>query len=413
MYTSIHDIPLLLFVGGTETLLVHFAYCSLMRRNARSRVQYLIALAIYMACTMLDAWFNLPIYFVLSICYFLIAVIAFLFYDNSWEERLIIPFAYVAVNYAATIYATAIVHWLGTSGAEPFPEHLQQTFPSQALLFVLVVIFVYTLQLLHNAERPSVLLVFFVSFCTPFVTLLLLIHEFYLIPTSSNPDAALPQYLAIATLLLLTATTLYSLASRIGSLLRSIEYSDSLQQMLGVQERYYATLQEHQVELRQIYHDILNHSRTILKLLNSGLVDEARDYTSKLVSETESPLTVTECDNQLLGALLNDRLASAKRRGVSLHVCVMVPPVLEIDAVDVCILLSNLLDNASEACDRLQGEGRAVHASSMWTSASRGPSCVCASPTPTMVKWTTKGVFTAPPRTTRWRTARASQRHAW
>ena len=160
--------------------------------------------------------------------------------------------------------------------------------------------------------------------------------------------------LVTATLLFLTACMLYSLNKVNDSLTESLSYSATLEQMLAVQEKYYTDLQKHQQELRRINHDNKSHTRTMVSLIEQGQYEELAKYAYSLQNTIESMTApVTNCDNLLINALLNDKLGKAKQDGVELRLCVMVPPALTINNVDICILLGNLLDNAAEACAQM------------------------------------------------------------
>lgn len=347
------DFPLLLYIACTETLMVHVAFKAFMGRNTRSSVEYAVVLALYLLITFVDALLDLPVFYVLCICYVLIVGIAFLFFESTLEERLIISFAFVAVNYAMTIISTALIFGLDGNGFEEFPRHLAQTFESQTLLVILVFCFIWLMRELRRFVSAPVMVAVF-SFFTPFAMVLLLIYEFYMISEPNRPEMLFAQYMSIGLLLLLTSVILYLLVLRIGLLKHSLEYSATLEQMLSVQQKYYAALQEHQRELRRIYHDTKGRTRTMLGLLDSGLNDAAAEYARSMLQSARDPAMEMECDNQLLDALLSDRLGSAHRSGVEVTSCIMVPAVLEIDNVDLCILVENMLDNAVEACERMR-----------------------------------------------------------
>lgn len=349
------QVALLLLIGVTETLLVHVAFRCLMHRNERGRLEYALSLALYLVCTMFDAASSFPVYFVLLICYALITFIAFRFYEGSREERLIIPFVFVAVNYAATIYASVIAHATDVGVVGALPDHLAQTAESQVLLSGLVVAFVGLLRICRRVERAGGAPAAALAFGVPLLTLLLLVHEFYMVPVSSRPENLFWQYAAIATLLLLTAITLYSLCSRIGELVRSLDYSATLEQMLGMQERYYRALQEHQERVRRLQHDMKNHCRAMAGMLERGDAGGALSYVRELTEGVEAAPEVIDCDNQLLGALLNDRLGPCEAHGVAVSACVMMPARCGVSSIDLCILVGNLLDNAIEACERMRG----------------------------------------------------------
>jgi len=350
----INRILLLLFIGFIETLMVHQAFRKFLSRNARGKMQYLFSLVIYAGCTIFDAANNFPVYFVFIFCYVLITAISFLFYDNPNEIRLIVPFVFVSLNYAATIFSTTLI-WLFTSGELPqYPPNLEQNFYSQVLMYILFTLFTYlVIKVIDYKKKNNAVYNAAISFFPPLITLILIVRLFYLTFESTSEGQIINSHLTIAGLLFLTALTLFSLSDRIKSLYENLTYSATLEQMLAMQGKYYSSLQEHQLELRRINHDIRNHTRVIVNLINQGHHEEAKKYVESLSMEIRKLVSVTECNNQLIGALLNDKLGGLKESGVTLSLCVMVPAVLNINNVDLCILMGNLLDNAVDACKRI------------------------------------------------------------
>lgn len=78
----------------------------------------------------------------------------------------------------------------------------------------------------------------------------------------------------------------------------------------------------------------------------------ARIWPSSTGKKEELPqLYYTE--NFLVNAILSGRLGPAGNAGIRIECEVRVPENLPIADADLCMLLSNLLDNAVEACERL------------------------------------------------------------
>lgn len=353
--TTVLDNLLLAFIGITETWLVHFSLSTLMKRNNRGRRAYLAMLALYFICTVFDAANNFKVYYVFMLAYILIAVTAYLFFEGSSAARLSLSFVYLALNYSATIFSTVLVLKLKGQGIDLFPENLDQNFYSQLILTLLTFGLVYLVSKYGKRPGNSFRYVLITTFFIPLLMFLLFLRQFYLNQMQMTTAMDAQGYIIIAVLLLLTAITLYSLTTLNSSLAVSLSYSARLEQMLAMQEKYYNELQKHQLELRRINHDIKNHTRTIVKLLDLKQYDEVAEYIKTLQNSITTIVSpVTNCDNQLINALLNDKLSEAKASGVELTLCVMVPPILKINNVDLCILLGNLLDNAVEACAAME-----------------------------------------------------------
>lgn len=350
------QVALLVFVGLCETAIVHRSLSWLMRPRRHNGL-YALLLFVYFVATVFDAANNFEVYYVFLIAYTLIAIIALIFYEGALAMRLAIPFVVLAIDYAATIFSCLTVWVIRGVNSVEFSANLQPTFTSQAALTAMTLACLWALSCfgkkMHRDSTPIFrrIVSFATEFALPLAILMLLIRQFYINQLPGSVAREIEGHVLVAMLLLLSAFMLYSLTRTNAVLTTSLVYSSTLEQMLSVQKKYYTDLQQHQLELRRLNHDIKSHTRVISELLEQGHTEEAKEYLHLLQDSVASIATpVTTCDNQLVAALLNDKLAEPKKNGVELMLCVMVPPVLRINNVDVSIVLGNLLDNAVEAC---------------------------------------------------------------
>lgn len=105
-------------------------------------------------------------------------------------------------------------------------------------------------------------------------------------------------------------------------------------------------------ELRKLRHDLKNHYAYMSLLLQEKDYDGLNAYFVDLQADLPKH-TVIDCGNSTVSAVLNLELAKAAAAGLELEAKLAVPPVLPFRDSDVCSLLSNLIDNAIEACTRL------------------------------------------------------------
>ena len=350
---TLDKLPLLALKGFTETFLVHFQLSNLMKRKKNVSKAYWAILLLYFFATVFDAASNFKVYFVFMIAYVLIAITAFINYEGSNASKLAISFVCIAMNYSATIFAT-VIGWRYLGIYDSFPTNLGVDTYTQLVLTILCIILVFVFKLYARNTSTKFLPMLLTAFLMPLAIFLLLLRLYYLNTAVQTVDTKVTVYFIVAALLLLTSVMLYTLTQVNDKLSNSLNYSATLEQMLAMQGKYYGDLQKHQEELRRINHDIKNHTRTILRLIEAKQYEEVKGYAltlQKTITNITAP--VTNCDNQLINALLNDKLGDAKQNGVELSLCVMVPSTLKIDNVDVCILLGNLLDNAIEACSKM------------------------------------------------------------
>ena len=80
----------------------------------------------------------------------------------------------------------------------------------------------------------------------------------------------------------------------------------------------------------------------------------ALEYAEKLHTRIVSARHHRFCRNSVADVLLNAKYAEIRADGIILNARVDLPASLPMDNLDLCILLGNLLDNAIEACRRIE-----------------------------------------------------------
>ncbi len=86
----------------------------------------------------------------------------------------------------------------------------------------------------------------------------------------------------------------------------------------------------------------------ISALAEAGDLDNLKSYLAKTVSRIPN-LDMSFCENRAADSVVGHYCAIAKREGVPFCAKLDLPQVLPVDEIDMCLVLSNLLENALEA----------------------------------------------------------------
>lgn len=108
-------------------------------------------------------------------------------------------------------------------------------------------------------------------------------------------------------------------------------------------------------ELRRFRHDYKNHMIVVNAYLESGKIDEAREYLNSISSSIGGIVNKIKTGNFVSDAILNSKAVSAAGNGTKISFSGIIPPD-GIENEDLCTVLANLIDNAAEACEKLPGE---------------------------------------------------------
>lgn len=106
-------------------------------------------------------------------------------------------------------------------------------------------------------------------------------------------------------------------------------------------------------EIRGWRHDFNNHVQVIEGLLDIGDIEQAKQYIKAMDSSSVRIEQVIYSGNELIDAILNSKVTRANADGIRMIIEIKIPSKIHMDNTDLCSLLSNLLDNSIEACQRI------------------------------------------------------------
>ena len=133
--------------------------------------------------------------------------------------------------------------------------------------------------------------------------------------------------------------------------------NEILEKQILIQKEHYTALQENQKQLKEIKQDLLEKMNVSHPEV---FTDEqsTRAYINELISKSDKLNDLEFCQNKIVDAILYNKFLIAKSSDIQTRSEVILPEQLEIDALDLMRLLTNLLDNAIEACGKLEENKR-------------------------------------------------------
>lgn len=109
-------------------------------------------------------------------------------------------------------------------------------------------------------------------------------------------------------------------------------------------------------EKSRLLHDIKNHLLIIEGLLKYGLSEKALVYIQELRNSELESKPWMQSDNVIVNALMNEKINLAKSKGIKVQLKTSDLKDSFINDRDWCVILGNLLDNAIEACEKVEGK---------------------------------------------------------
>jgi len=125
-------------------------------------------------------------------------------------------------------------------------------------------------------------------------------------------------------------------------------------QFLHMQTSQYNALRASIAETQQARHDLRHHFHTLSALAERGAWDELRHYLED-AGERVPAAELFLCENQAVDGVAGYYAALSRRDGVLFSCRLDLPQTLPVSEMDLCVTLSNLLENALEASRRTDG----------------------------------------------------------
>jgi sensor histidine kinase regulating citrate/malate metabolism len=100
-------------------------------------------------------------------------------------------------------------------------------------------------------------------------------------------------------------------------------------------------------------HDLRHHLNYLSTCITEKHTDEALAYITKINSAVEATQVRQYCENTSINLILSAYVTKAKNNHIDIEIDSVVPRVCAIHFIDVCVILSNGIENAINACKKL------------------------------------------------------------
>lgn len=309
-----------------------------------------------------------------------ITLIALYYYFGFRPQKLKKIFMCAAVNYIcfmmSDLLCVVIFYFAETLVGFDFGifTNMVRTSPYYSFMFVPVGGLMYLLMFLlkklyHKKLKFTGILTFAIFPITQFVIL----HTFVMI----IQRAYVPKQSGYI-LSLLVLTIVLSIVSNF-VLLRIMKKSkekEMLEQKVHFFEHYEVLSQQYQEQIEstshdfsKLRHDFNNHMQVMTRLIQDDCIDDASSLAEELRKEYSSEkYKLRFCENNVINIILRHTQRICEKNGIALTVSCDVPAEIGVKKVDLCSLMTNLMNNASRACIEMTGNEKKIECS-VWQTA--------------------------------------------
>ena len=135
---------------------------------------------------------------------------------------------------------------------------------------------------------------------------------------------------------------------------------EMIYQEIAYIDEYYQDVEKYQEQIQDIKHDMKNQLAALYDAVERGEQELVRDTLSEMLGDIRLAEDIIYSANPILNSLLKVKVAKAREKGIEVTVKAFVPKKMSIESGDMGVLYGNLIDNAIEACAKVQGNNRFV-----------------------------------------------------
>lgn len=159
----------------------------------------------------------------------------------------------------------------------------------------------------------------------------------------------------ILSLFLVLATTLITiyLYDSYSKIFQERAQAELVKREQGYYQKQSELLQKNHEELRQFRHDIQNRIITMQEMIQNQDYEQVLNYTEQITQRIQHVTAYSETNHIAVDSIINYKLTLAEQKGIQVKSKVQIPEELVFNEDDIVVILGNLLDNAIEACEKL------------------------------------------------------------
>lgn len=120
-----------------------------------------------------------------------------------------------------------------------------------------------------------------------------------------------------------------------------------------IKQQYYENIKLNYENIRRIKHDIKNHIISINTLISEKHYEEAKKYIRHIENNIDYSCLDISTNNKIVDAIVFSKMETCKLENIDLYLDIKVPKEVSLDEFDICVIYGNLLDNAIQACKKV------------------------------------------------------------
>ncbi len=126
---------------------------------------------------------------------------------------------------------------------------------------------------------------------------------------------------------------------------------------VGQAVREIEVLRSSQQKTSTYRHDLRHHMQYLSSCIENGRLEQAQGYIHEICSEIEANKVTVFCENEAMNLIFSSFAGRVKDYGISIKIRAGILSDVSVLESDLCVLLSNALENAFHACQKQKERG--------------------------------------------------------
>ncbi len=219
---------------------------------------------------------------------------------------------------------------------------------------MILFLFVMLLMVFISRQKKNISLRYWVMLTSVPLTTIVTLTVFQYYSAKLPGEAYMQEYIFVAIIgLVFINIMVFTLFARLQSQLEMRGQYELLEQQMALQKESIRRMEEAYTHMRELRHDLNNHLLCMNTLIEQGEYEALKQYLKAMTATVEERSYVAISGNSAVDAILNEKLIAAQKQQINTSFDVCDLHSTKVQPMDLCIALSNALDNAIEACEKI------------------------------------------------------------
>ncbi len=125
------------------------------------------------------------------------------------------------------------------------------------------------------------------------------------------------------------------------------------------EQKFYEIARQNMEDMSRLRHSFGEQLQTLYQLIEQGdNTEEVKEILDASSEQLQTHSMKRYCENSIVNAILMTKIKMAEEKNIEIECKCNVPEDIKMELIDLCSLFANLMDNAIEACEKIQDKSK-------------------------------------------------------